>query len=195
MKPKQVQQMRPEFMEWPLPQFGRNLASLRDTLARDYRRMLQDCEYWGLDSANLYDHRQKYPLEDIPWHLSDAKDLMEKDIDDGLHLKMIPMKLQETRPEYAAFDPDTFRNHIYQEVKKREKFASKIRFGKKQLRTHKTDEEPAEDMMGVIDKYGDKPNKKPRKPAAETKKKTTKKEDVAALPEGRRAKATRVQKN
>ena len=51
--------------------------------------------------------------------LSEAKELLEKDIDDGLHMTMIPMKLQETRPEYMAFDPDTFRGRIYQEVKRR----------------------------------------------------------------------------
>jgi len=69
---------------------------------------------------------------DIPWHKSEAKTLLKKDIDDGKHKEMKPEVLHGTREEYQAFPLKTFRNHIYQEVDSRAKRAH--RYAKKKKR-------------------------------------------------------------
>ena len=43
--------------------------------------------------------------------------------------------LYETREEYQAFDLKVFRDHIYQEVKRRERKESKDRFAKMKNRS------------------------------------------------------------
>ena len=196
MKPKAVHQTRPEFLEWTLSKFRTNLKNLRDALARDHSRMLKDCEYYGHDATVLIEHRKKYPLKEIPWHLSEAKPLLEKDVDDGRHETMVPSVLHGTRPEYQFFTLETFRGHIYQEVKRREKMNSNIRYGKKKLRTRA--EGPALDIIELIDKH-DKDPPAPKKKAKkhgdeEPLKKQLKKEDLANLAEGRKAKVTRKEK-
>ena len=55
------------------------------------------------------------------WHLSAAKGLLENDVRSKLHEAMAPAALQKTRDEYDAFPLKTFREHIYQEVR-RQKF-------------------------------------------------------------------------
>jgi hypothetical protein len=69
---------------------------------------------------------------DIPWHKSEAKNLLKKDINDGRHKEMKPEVLHGTREEYQAFPLKTFRNHIYQEVDSRAKRAH--RYAKKKKR-------------------------------------------------------------
>jgi hypothetical protein len=141
MDANQVHQMRPEFQKFPLKRFKPNLENLRRVIARDYSRMCRDCEYYGHDIGLLLDLRQNEPPRQIQWHKSDAKALLEKDIKNSVHLKVMadgkkiaPKQLYETRVEYRAFPLAVFRNHIYQEVKRLEKIESKIRFGKKKQR-------------------------------------------------------------
>ena len=69
---------------------------------------------------------------DIPWHKSEAKNLLKKDINDGRHKEMKPEVLHGTREEYQAFPLKTFWNHIYQEVDSRAKRAH--RYAKKKKR-------------------------------------------------------------
>ena len=69
---------------------------------------------------------------DIPWHKSEAKNLLKKDINDGRHKEMKPEVLHGTREEYQAFPLKTFRNHIYQEVDSQAKRAH--RYAKKKKR-------------------------------------------------------------
>ena len=99
MTPKEVHDSRAIFQRYELSKFRTNLSNLRDALARDFSRMLEDCQYYGHDADVLIQHRKKYPLLRTPWHLHDAKELLEKDITDRLHDKLAPSELRKTRPE------------------------------------------------------------------------------------------------
>lgn len=141
MNAAQVYQMRPEFQKFPMKRFTPNLQNLRSVIARDYSRMCRDCEYYGHDIGLLLGIRKDEPLRQILWHKSEAKPLLEQDIKNNVHLKMMedgkkimPKQIYQTRVEYRAFPLAVLRNHIYQEVKRLEKIESKIRYGKKKKR-------------------------------------------------------------
>ncbi|CAB9529376.1 hypothetical protein SEMRO_2485_G328980.1 [Seminavis robusta] len=141
MKPKAVHESRQEFLKWELSLFRSNLYTLRDSIARDYHRMAKDVMLFGIDMAVLKERRDKDPPKSLPWHRSAAKQLLEKDIDDGIHLQILPNgkkikpeSIYKSRREYQEYELTVFRNHIYQEVKRREKRESNLRFEKKKLR-------------------------------------------------------------
>jgi hypothetical protein len=50
--------------------------------------------------------------------LHPAKPLLQEDVRMKLHKQMLPSDLRATRPEYQAFKPNIFRQHIYQEVRR-----------------------------------------------------------------------------
>eukprot|EP01082_Thalassiosira_pseudonana_P001484 g758.t1 g758 contig10:676048-676965(-) len=70
------------------------------------------------------------------WHTHPAKDLLEKDVANGLHLDFKPAELWEMRDEYMEFTLKVFGKHVHQEkskqiqepywVVKRNKMARKI---------------------------------------------------------------------
>jgi hypothetical protein len=137
MDPDAVHKSRPEFFKWPRRRFVPNLESLKAQIARDYSRMLKDLEYYQHDVEKLKDQRLGDPPSKIPWHKSEAKKLLEQEIDNGVleqDPKPTPSKMYNGKAEYQQFTLDQFRNHIYQEVKRREKIESKARFGKKKMR-------------------------------------------------------------
>lgn len=156
MDATEVYATRTEFMKFPLKRFKPNLQNLRAAIARDYRRMCRDCEFYGHDLALLKEIRANDLPRAIPWHKSDAKPLLEKDIQGKVHLnilengeKLTPKQFYQTRVEYRAFTLDVFRNHIYQELKRLEKNESKIRFGKKKKRLPATEALPH--LLAMID--------------------------------------------
>jgi hypothetical protein len=52
------------------------------------------------------------------WDLSEAKPLLEADINDGKYPNMVPKELWLTRPEYYDVYPlEVFRKHIHQEIR------------------------------------------------------------------------------
>ncbi|CAB9509955.1 hypothetical protein SEMRO_412_G137850.1 [Seminavis robusta] len=133
MMPADVFVMRPEFAEYGKSRFGPNLRNLQKAIARDYNRMSKDCEYFGNDMSVLLEQRKDNPPIKRSWHTSEAKTLLQEDIDNGVHLsidpetgtKIEPKAIYQLRPEYREFSLKVFRNHIYQEVKRREKMESK----------------------------------------------------------------------
>jgi hypothetical protein len=132
MAAKDVYDMRPEYKKWAFKNFQTNLKNLRKAIADSYARMLADCEAYGHDRALLMTLGAGTNPQDVPWHKSEAKKLLKKDIDNGKHKQMKPEALHGTREEYQAFSLKTFRNHIYQEVDSRAKRAH--RFAKKKKR-------------------------------------------------------------
>lgn len=50
------------------------------------------------------------------WNESDAKTLLELDVDNNLHLKWQPQELWASRLQYQEFFLDTFRGHLHQEL-------------------------------------------------------------------------------
>jgi hypothetical protein len=133
--PDVVHQSHPEYSKWPRANFVSNLKNLLDAVAFDCRRMAEDCEGYGHDIALIREIRKadQVPMS-IPWHLSEAKPLLEKDMKDGFHKTMVPSALWESRIEYMKFDLKVFREHIYQETKRLEKLETHARFKKKKTR-------------------------------------------------------------
>ena len=137
MKPAFVYKMRAEFMKWPKERFVANLATLKKQIARDYGRMLTDLEHYRHDLEVLKNLQRGEEPGPIPWHKSDAKKLLNAEIDNGVLeqvSKPTPLEIYNSKVEYRAFGLKKFRNHIYQEVKRREKVESRLRFGKKKYR-------------------------------------------------------------
>jgi hypothetical protein len=132
MAANDVYDMRPEYKKWTYRNFQTNLRNLRKALATSYARMLSDCDAYGHDRSLLTTLQAGKNPNDIPWHKSEAKNLLKKDINDGRHKEMKPEVLHGTREEYQAFPLKTFRNHIYQEVDSRAKRAH--RYAKKKKR-------------------------------------------------------------
>jgi hypothetical protein len=133
--PSTVHQSNKEYSKWPLQNFKTNLKNLLEAVALDYQRMAEDCDAYGHDIALLQDLRQDDPPDEpTPWHKSEAKLFLSKDIDNGKHTAMPPTTLWESRIAYMEFPLKTFRDHIYQEVKRREGLETKARFKKKKNR-------------------------------------------------------------
>ncbi|CAB9531365.1 hypothetical protein SEMRO_3464_G348310.1 [Seminavis robusta] len=117
------------------------MANLIKSVLRDYDRLLVDCEAYGHDMAIILQMRKDNPPVQVPWHRSEAKPLLEKDIDEKKHLeidpetgeKIKPRQLYQSRVEYREYKLKVFRDHLYQEVKKRER--KQFRFEKKNSRT------------------------------------------------------------
>eukprot|EP01082_Thalassiosira_pseudonana_P012983 g11855.t1 g11855 contig6:726043-726965(-) len=81
--------------------------------------------------------KKSKPWKGCPvWHTHPAKDLLEKDVANGLHLDFKPAELWEMRDEYMEFTLKVFGKHVHQEkskqiqepywVVKRNKMARKI---------------------------------------------------------------------
>ena len=89
-----------------------------------------------LDEAALIHDRLIYPepLHDskgLPhWKNSEAKRLMNVDIDNNKHLRFTPAAFQLSRAEYMVFPKDTFRNHIYKELRKRKEYVKTNKSGR-----------------------------------------------------------------
>jgi hypothetical protein len=97
MAAKDVYDMRPEYKKWSYKNFPANLRNLRKAIANSYARMLSDCEAYGHDRALLMTLRAGENPQDIPWHKSEAKQLLKQDIDDGKHKQMKPEVLHGMR--------------------------------------------------------------------------------------------------
>ena len=91
-----------------------------------------DCEAYGHDVALLAQLREGLDMT-TPWHKSDAKPLLEKDMDDAKHLEMKPKALYQTRIQYREFSLEEFRKRINQEKDKR--ISKERRMQKKKKRT------------------------------------------------------------
>lgn len=172
--PEDVYQSDPEFLKWPRHRFIPNLASLKEIIARDYGRMMNDLKNYQHDVKKLVDQRVGEAPRKVPWHKSEAKKLLEDEIDKGVleqDPKPLPHEMYNAKAEYRQFLLEEFRNHIYQEVKRREKMETRAKFGKKRYRN--AQETVDKDMALMVKKYAaasKPPNKKQKeapKPAIE----------------------------
>lgn len=193
MEAKAVHESRPLFMMWGFTRFSANLKNLRASLARDCSRMLKDCECCGNDASALVQLRKKYPLKEVPFHLSAAKALLADDVTNSRHEGLKPAEFHGVRPEYLAFEPGQFRKFLHQEIKRQEKSASNIRCHKQKVCSAKTHPDPV-DVMEMIDEHDKKPPAKAKKQKVDpvkAAKKKLKQEDIDNLPENQRAKVSR----
>lgn len=132
MAPRDVYQMRKEYLEFKYENFRTNLKSLRDAVATSILQMQMDSLFFGHDKSIMMNERQNAPRR-LLWIESLAPSLLKKDIDEGLHEHLTPAELYASRTEYQAFPLQIFRNHIYQEVDTRAKRAH--RYAKKKFRS------------------------------------------------------------
>jgi hypothetical protein len=117
-------QNSPEFVAEKIDKdkLGARLRSLRKTLSDRHDRAARDAAALVHDRvlfpAPAQNHRGK-----PRWQGSLAEQLLKSDIDQGRHKSMTPLQLYNSRPVYVhACDLTTFRNHIYQDQRRR-KFA------------------------------------------------------------------------
>ena len=113
---------RPEYSAFPFEFFKRRLSTLRREAKSQNVRRADDVAAYARDRLlfpqPLYDAKGN-----LRWEGSAAENHLKLDIANGLHQQMRPRELHQTRAEYQAFDANIFRDHIYQEVKRR-KFMS-----------------------------------------------------------------------
>jgi hypothetical protein len=60
------------------------------------------------------------------WEGSAAEARLKKDMDEGIHLKLLPSEMRKNTPEYQDYLPKTFSSHIDQETRAR-KFQAYLR--------------------------------------------------------------------
>jgi hypothetical protein len=70
---------------------------------------------WMLHDRQQHPRQLKNHRGELAFDLHPAKLLLREDIKAGAHVEMVPSKFQRTRAEYKEFDPDIFRQRIYQE--------------------------------------------------------------------------------
>jgi hypothetical protein len=113
--PAQVFQMHTTYWKYDIKNFRSNLRNLRKVVhlaeseaVLSHRATIQFLEMFPPAAG------EKNPR----WDNSEAKRLLRIDIKEGRHKVMKPRKLRKRRREYEKFDPDYFRQKIYQEVKR-----------------------------------------------------------------------------
>lgn len=124
IKPKQVFEeyciSRPEFkhfQDYKALGFASKLMYLRNKLDERTGRAQEDAEALAHDRLIFPPHTEDTKGRPV-WAGSRSQELLRKDIAEGKHNVMKPKDLYETREDYyELFDPDFFRNKIYQEVK------------------------------------------------------------------------------
>jgi hypothetical protein len=122
MEAEDVYQSNEEYKKFSFANFKTNMANLKDVIYTNVERMEEDCALYGHDIALIELIRQHEPAPpQVPWHKSEARQLLVKDIERGKHSLMAPRELYQERIEYRAYSLVVFRNHIYQEAKKKEK--------------------------------------------------------------------------
>ena len=137
MKAADVYKMNAEYQLYPFENFTTNLKNLLETVSKEYKQVLQDCEFYGHDIALIkqLEADKKRSVKEVPsWHKSSAKQLLIQDMDDGKHNEMTKLELynKPDRLEYREYSLKEFRDRIYQEEKKRRNI--KIRYDKKKSR-------------------------------------------------------------
>jgi len=73
------------------------------------------------------------------WADSEAKKLLQKDIDNNLQLTKTKEQLWKSKPQYQELDLDIFRGRVYQELKSR-KFQSYVKHKRSEKETANDEE-------------------------------------------------------
>jgi hypothetical protein len=116
--PERVHSFRDIYAAVNFGRFKANLANLRQKMATELDRAIQDDEAFQHDE----DHAASFLAASHKprWDGSAAQRLLKKDmLDEATNANLKPATLQATRPEYACFDPKVFRKHVHQEKRSR----------------------------------------------------------------------------
>ena len=108
----------PAFEEVKFDQFKRNLASHRKQVKDGKKRSMDEEKMWRKD-LKRFPSVSKKPDGTPRWYCHPSKLLLREDVLEGKQTKMKPKQLQQTKSEYQDFELKEFRQHIYQENRRR----------------------------------------------------------------------------
>lgn len=118
MAPDVVYIQHIQFNDFPYPQF-------RDRL-RDMRKRIHEAKQQAASDSDALDRdMQRHPRAAVDsrgvprWESSLAEASLKADIANGRQTSMKPKELRASKNEYMNFPLTTFREHVYQEVKRR----------------------------------------------------------------------------
>lgn len=108
----------PEFKEVCYSQFKARLADHRRAFLKKEAESIREEDAFQHDCL-LHPRNETHDRRGKPiFDRSPAKDLLRNDIKNGAYPLLSPMELWNTRPEYKLFDLTTFRQRIYQEIRR-----------------------------------------------------------------------------
>ena len=113
-----------EFSDVPFSQFKEHLREHREKLAQKLSARLANSynEEKALEHDRiLYPRKNHNHRGERVFDLSPAKKCLREDVKNKVHLVMSPSELQASRPEYAGFKRNKFKDRVHQEVR-RQKF-------------------------------------------------------------------------
>jgi len=116
MDPEEVFEMHGGlYHEYEFKNFKTNLGDLKEALKKQFGKAVSD----HLALWNDITHRPRNGPTDSTrpcprWEGSEAERLLKLDMEEGLHEQMRPSDLFFSRPEYAPWPLEVFRDHIYQ---------------------------------------------------------------------------------
>jgi hypothetical protein len=115
--PEKVHSFRDIYVAVNFARFKANLANLRQKMATELDRAIQDDEAFQHDE----DHAESFlaASRKPKWDGSAAQRLLKEDMDAAANANLKPAALQATRPEYAFVEPKVFRKHVHQEQRSR----------------------------------------------------------------------------
>jgi hypothetical protein len=120
--PKDIQRMRPEYMDMRYDLWTSRLYSARQrhrthkTQAVDHGAALER-------SRAMYPKKAHNERGEPRWEGSEAASLLKQDVANGEHLGVSKAELRASRPEYLEFSAKVFRGHVHQEVKTQKFYA------------------------------------------------------------------------
>ena len=114
MMPNAVWKMQPEFTAVPYVNFRTNFRNMKRGVQANRNRAAED------EAGLLRDMTIHKLAKDTPgcWFGSEAKELLQVDMENKRHEHMKPELLWKSRPEYQKFELKKFRGHIHQELRR-----------------------------------------------------------------------------
>lgn len=139
---------RPEFSDVPFSQFKERIRDHRKQAARDSEMARRDAKATVQDRL-LFPRKTRNQKGELVFDLHTAKSLLRDDVKNGLHKHLSPTAFQQLRQEYMEFDLRTFKERIYQEVR-RTKFLHYLSSKQgKQQRQHKAQQPNANQKINL----------------------------------------------
>jgi hypothetical protein len=122
-----VYQHMAEFVTVVFSQFEARLRDHRRQVRKNISRAISESESLAHDRL-LFPRSNVNQRGEPVFDLSPAKLLLRADVAAGLHTRMTPTELQNSRPvEYGPFNAKKFKHRIYQEVR-RQKFINYLNY-------------------------------------------------------------------
>ena len=109
--------LMPQFNDVGFDQFKARLADHRKQSWKKHELASRDEDACAHD-RRLFPPEYRDSRGKLKFDLHPAKALLRKDVTEKVHLGMKPSELRKTRMEYQEFDAKTFKDQIYQEVRR-----------------------------------------------------------------------------